>query len=178
MTSKRFKLVEKDIPFLKKDMKIKIVLTVVFALVLAWQTIAFIMDFVNKTNSILNMCISITVIVYALALLCFTIFFTVRNLNLISVIKEKDHCLWDVPFISNTSKTGLINMYKILCLVLGCICGFILIACFIAICVQKSFITLRYLPLLLTVGASCFNAYFFFVSNNYMQKLNKEQNIY
>lgn len=180
MRSKRFELKEKDIPFLKRDSKIKIILIVAFALILAWQTITFIMSFVNKTSSILKICISSIVICCSIIYLCFTIYLLIRNLNLISVIKENGHCLWDVPFLASTSKSGLVNMYKILCLALGVICSVILIASLICLLAQKSYLqsTSYYLPLIFMVCAACFNAYFFFVSNNYMQTLNKEQNIY
>lgn len=180
MRSRRFELKEKDIPFLKRDSKIKIILTIAFAVTLAWQTIAFIMSFVNKTSSVLKICLSSLVILCSLMLLFVNISLIVRNSNLISVIKEKGHCLWDVPFISSTSKNGLLNIYKVICLALAGICGIILLASLICLFVQKSYIesTSYYLPLLFMICASCLNSYYFLVSNNYMQTLNSEQNIY
>lgn len=181
MKSRRFKLVEKDIPFLKKDTRINIILIIMFAITLIWQSLSFILSFVNNSYSILKLCVLILVVVTSIMFICTLAAWAVRNQKLISVIKERGHCLWDVPFIASTSKSGFYSIFKIVALIFACLfCG-IIVTNLVCLFVQNSYMsksTLDYLPLLFMFATSALNAYFYIKSNAYFQKLNYEQNIY
>lgn len=178
---KNFEYLNKDIPFLKKELLFRAVFTVLFFTVFLIQFISMLKNLIADTLNI-GMAISSTVVILTCALFCvISIIYMLKTLNIISTVNNHGRCISSVDILLKTKKDSFIKLYSLVCDILAVIASIVLICSFTYAILEASYYatTSYYLPLLVTIS---FSAYYsvFHIKNEIktLQTVNQYNSIY
>lgn len=181
MNLKNFEYLNKDIPFLKKELLFRSIFAVMFFAVFLIQFISMIKLLISQTLNI-GMAISTTVVLLTCALFCLiSIVYMLKTLNIIKTINNQGRCVSSVDILLNTKKDSFIKLYSIVCDILALVASIVLVCSFTYAILQASYYatTSYYLPLLVTISLSAFYSVFHIKNEiKTVQTVNQYNSIY
>ena len=162
MNLKNFEYLNKDIPFLRKDLIFRASFTVAFFAIFLIQLIAMLKNLVTDTLN-LGMAISSGVVLITTALFCFlSILYMLKTLRIMSEVNNSGRCVSSVDILLNTKKDGFVKLYSLVCEFLALLATVVLVCSITYSALQVAYYdTLSYyLPLLVTICLTAFYSVF------------------
>lgn len=114
MKIKKFEYKHKDVPFIKKDIAIRMVFFTLFFIVFLWQLISMFVYFNNGSLSTPMLILSVLVLVISLILSMIALLYAFRGINLLTNIKHSGNAVRAVSLISDNKKTSFFRIYSYL----------------------------------------------------------------
>ena len=132
MNSKKFEYLNKDMPFLKKDIAFRLMFALLYFAVFVWQFAALVIKIVNKATVSTPMIVS-TIFVLLLTLLFsgLSLLYCFKSFKILGVVKKNGRCVSSVEILFNTSKKGFMKLYSIITEILAIVCSIVLLCSFI-----------------------------------------------
>lgn len=160
MNSKRFEFNNKDLPYLKRDIVVRTIFSLLFLAVFVWQFAITINGAIAKSLNILQICSSILVFICSLMLAMISLLYVFRDFRVITAIKVHGRCVTSVQMLIKTHKRSFIWMYSLLIQFLTLATTLVLICSLTYSILQIAYMSSIsfYLPLLLTICLSGYNS--------------------
>ena len=113
MNLKKFEYLNKDIPFLKKDIAFRVVFALIYFAVFVWQFVSLMMHTINGEHISIPMIIS-TAFVMILAVLFagLSLMYCFKSFKVLGVINKNGRCVSSVEILFNTNKRSFIKLYS------------------------------------------------------------------
>lgn len=162
MNLKNFEYLNKDIPFLKKELIFRAIFIVLFSTLFLIQFIAMLQKLITNSLNI-GMAISSGVVLITCVLFCFlSILYMLKTLRIINVVNNHGRCVSSVDILLNTKKDGFIKLYTSVCEILALLATIILTCSLTYSALQAAYYeTISfYLPLLVTICLTAFYSVF------------------
>jgi len=159
MNLKKFEYLNKDTPFLKKDVAFRLFFTAVFFGVFVWQFVKLIIQLEQGLNTAMIIS-TIAVLIIALLFSGLSILYCLKSMKILSVIRKTGKCVSSVEILFNTNKSGFMKLYSFLTEILAVICGIVLLCSVIYSALEVAyFSTISYhMPVLAIICACGFNS--------------------
>lgn len=181
MNLKNFEYINKDVPFLKKDLLFRASFAVLFFAVFLIQLVATLKNLVVSSLSVGNI-ISSIVVLTTCGLFCFlSILYMIKNLRIIEVVNTKGKCVSSVDVLVKIDKSSFIKLYSIVCDILTLLASIVLICSFTYTFLQATYYSSIsfYLPLLITIVLTSYYAVFHIKNEiKTIQTVNQYNSIY
>lgn len=177
MKSKRFEYYVKDIKYLKKDIVIRTIFTVLFLAIFIWQMIALVGVEKSSNASLMQFIVSGIVLLSSLMLSLVSLAYVFKDFRIISVIKTNGKCISSVMILFKTQKHSFIWLYKLLIQVLTLITTLVFIASVTYSILEISYLSSIsfYMPTLILVCFAGFNSIYHIKDEIYIQDILHEQ---
>ena len=177
MKSKRFEYYAKDIKYLKKDIVIRTIFTVLFLAVFIWQMIALVGVEKTSNTSLMQLIVSGSVLLSSLMLSLVSLAYVFKDFRIVSVIKTQGKCISSVPILFSTKKRSFVWLYNISIQILTLATSLVLIACITYMILEISyFATISfYMPTLILGCFAGFNSIYHIKDEMYIQHILHEQ---
>ena len=159
MGLKKFEYHSKNIPFLKRDIALRLVFVLVFFAIFAWQFISLMQNLDSGVN--VGMIIAtIAVLICSLLFAGISILYCLKSFKILTVVKKTGRCLSSVPILFDTSKKGFLKMYSIITEVLAIVCAIVLLCSLIYSLLEMAYFSSisYYMPVLAIICACGFNS--------------------
>lgn len=111
MAAKRFEYQHKDIPFLKKDIRYRLIFSALFLLTFCWQLMNIIMAQSANALDKLEIIIGAVTMVFCLMFTCVALLYSMQDIKTINKINRTGKSVKNVTLLSTTKKDSLIRMY-------------------------------------------------------------------
>lgn len=162
MNSKKFEYQHKDVPFLKRNLVIRTIFTLIFLGIFAWQMISLFLIQMEGSLSILQIVTSSFVMIMCLLLGFISLMYAFKYFRIMGAIKRRGKCVSTVQIIFSLKKTGFMKMYKILTELLTLLSVVILVctATYSILSIAYYSTVSFYLPFLVALCLSGFSAVF------------------
>ena len=159
MNQKKFEFQHKDLPFLKKDFRTRMLYIVLFVGVLIAQAAMLISSFITGKTSSIMVIISLAIIFISFMLVVLSLSFALRSLRLINVIRAHGYAVTAISVLPSMQKDRFAKIYALMSQILSVVM-LIVLACGLTYSLLEFvyFTTFSfYLPLLLLVAIVGFN---------------------
>jgi len=128
MNLKRFEYLNKDVPFLKKDVTSRLLFSLLYFAIFVWQFASIVIKSINKINLSTAMIVaSVFVLLVTLMFGALSLLYCFKSLKILSVIKKNGRCVSSVEILFNTEKTGFMKLYSFITEVLTIICSIVVL---------------------------------------------------
>jgi len=154
MNLKQFEYLNKDIPFLKKDIRTRLIFALVYFAVFAWQFASVVIKSINEVAITTPMIIStIAVLVICLMFTALSLMYCFKSFKILSVVRKNGRCVSRVDILFNTNKNGFVKLYSYITEVLTIICSIVVLCSLIYTLLEISYFASvsYYLPVLATI---------------------------
>jgi len=119
MNLKRFEYLNKDVPFLKRDIALRLVFALLYFVIFVWQFASLIVKSINKIIISTPMIISTIFVLLVALLFCgLALLYCFKSFKVLSVVKKEGRCvssveiLFKIPLVIN-SITHFITKIKL-----------------------------------------------------------------
>lgn len=154
MNLKKFEYLNKDIPFLKKDILFRLTFAILYFAVFCWQFASVVIKILNNEEINIGMIIAtISVLLVSLLFAGISIMYALKSHKVLSVIKKKGRCVSSVEILFNTNKTSFMKLYSFITEALTIICTIVLLCSLLYTILQIGYLSTMsfYLPLLVVI---------------------------
>ena len=159
MNLKRFEYLNKDVPFLKKDVAFRLGFTVIFFALFVWQFVKLIMQIGKELNTAMIVT-SIAVLLTSLLFSSLSILYALKSMRILSVVRKNGKCVSSVEILFNTNKNGFMKLYAVITEILALVCGLVLLCSFVYSALEVAYLSSisYYMPVLAIVCMCGFNS--------------------
>lgn len=166
MNLKKFEFTNKDIPFLKRDIIIRLSFSALFIVVFLWQFISLIVAQSASGLSVGKMIATIFVLLFSLLLIMLGFFYAFKDMKIVSAIKRRGTCVSTVDILFSTKKTGFMKLYQLIAFVLALVSLAVLLSSVTYALLQFAYFSSisYFMPILVLVAISGFNSVFHITS--------------
>ena len=182
MNLKQFEYLNKDIPFLKKDIAFRITFTIIYFAVFVWQFISMATKSINKIYITLPMIIStVFVLLTCLLFAGLSLIYCFKSFKVLSIVKKQGKCISSVEILFNTKKSGFVKLYSYITEFLTIICSIVLLCSFIYSFLEIAhFSTISYyMPVLATICCTgLYSSYHINVEINIVKNVQMYNSVY
>ena len=154
MNLKQFEYLNKDIPFLKKDIRTRLTFALVYFAVFAWQFASVVIKSINEVAITTPMIIStIAVLIVCLMFTALSLMYCFKSFKILSVVRKNGRCVSNVDILFNTNKTGFVKLYSYITEVLTIVCSIVVLCSLIYTLLEISYFASIsfYMPVLATI---------------------------
>ena len=153
MNSKRFEYLNKDVPFLKKDITFRLFFALLYFTIFCWQFTSVIISNINKNFNLGMIVSSAFVLITCLLFSALSLLYAFKSMKVLSIVRKNGKCVSSVEILFNTDKKGFIKLYSIITEILSIVCSIVLLCSIIYSALQYSYLSSisYYLPLLATI---------------------------
>lgn len=128
MNLKRFEYLNKDVPFLKKDIALRLLFALLNFAIFVWQFASLIVNSINKIKISTPMIISTIFVLLVALLFCgLALMYCFKSLKVLSVVKKEGKCISSVEILFNTNKSGFMKLYSFITEALSLICAIVVL---------------------------------------------------
>ncbi len=114
MAAKRYEYQHKDIPMVKKDMKLRLVFSILFLGIFAWQVLNLLMAKMSGSLSRLEIIVGTVTLVFCLMYTIVAIMFAVQDFKIIKNVNKTGRSIRYVTLFSANDKSSFIRMYTLI----------------------------------------------------------------
>lgn len=173
MNSKKLEYIGKDVPTLKKDLRLRITFAALFVVAFFWQ----IGLLLTTTEFSTAMLVASAVTMIFSVMFCFTsILYAIKDLKILNKIKVKGKSITTVNFVFNIEKRSFVRLYSFITSITAVVALLLLVACLtysILSLIYYNTISF-YLPAILAFVSWCFNSAYHLKNEIYVsQNVNK-----
>ncbi len=162
MNLKKFEYQHKDTPFLKRDIAVRFLFSILFFAIAVWQFIIMAINLVNNTLSTTMLITSLFVIILSVIMFVCAMMYAFKDFRVISTIKKRGKCVSSVQVLFKINKRSFMKLYLFLNSVLSLATSLVLIASITYSILQATYYASIsfYLPILVLLCFVCFNTVF------------------
>lgn len=159
MNLKQFEYLNKDVPFLRKDVFMRLAFTLLYFVVFAWQFASVVIKSINGAEITLPMIIStVAVLVICLMFAGLSLMYCFKSFKTLSVVRKNGKCVSRVDILFNTDKKGFVTLYSYITKFLTLVCSIVLLCSFVYSFLEATYFSSisYYMPVLATICCSGF----------------------
>ena len=162
MNLKKFEYTNKDIPFLRRDVTVRLIFSSLFIAVFIWQFISLFVTNATVGMTTPKIVTSIIVLIVALMMAMVALLYSLKDLKIISAIKKRGTCVSTIDILFSLKKGSFIKLYQIVAWILAIVSLFILLCSLTYSILQFAYFSSisYYLPILVLVCIAGFNSVF------------------
>jgi len=160
MNQKRFQYQNKDIPFLKKDIKARMFFMVLFGIVFFMQMILLILNVIDGTATLTMAIVSAIIMLVSLVFSILSLIFAFKDIQAIDVIKKTGFVVSSISLMPSIEKNSFTKLYSTLTYIIAFAMLIALVGIITYSILQFVYFTTVsfYLPLMLLVTVCGFNS--------------------
>lgn len=114
MNQKRFQYQNKDIPFLKKDIRVRIFFMILFGVVFFSQLILLVLNQIDKTITLSMIITSAVIMLLSLMFSIISLVFAFKDMRAIQTISRTGFVVSAVSTLPNLEKRSFVRLYSVL----------------------------------------------------------------
>ncbi len=158
MDTKKLEYMDKDVPTIKKDLVLRIVFAVLFAVSFAWQLVAMILS--HDNISVIMLVLSSVTMIFSIMFGFASILYAIKDLKILEKIRLRGKSINNVNFVFNIEKRSFIHLYSFITSILAIIATFLLFASLTySVLAYIYYNTISfYLPTVLAFVSWCYNS--------------------
>ena len=176
MNNKKFEFTDKDIPYLKRDIVVRTIFSVLFISIFVWQFIMMVQTYTKASLDVLKITSSLIVLICSLMLSFISLMYVFRNFRILTSINEHGRCVSYVQMLIKTNKRSFIWMYGVLIQFLTLVTSLVLICSLTYSILQVAYMSSIsfFLPFLLMVCVSGYNSIYHIKDEMHIQNSTQE----
>lgn len=178
MNFKKLEYLGKDVPTLKKDLRLRITFAVLFIVAFIWQIVMLLTTAEFSTTMLV---VSAITMIFSVVFGFTSILYAIKDLKILDKIKIRGKSISSVNFVFNIDKRSFVRLYSLITSVLALIALLLLVSCLtysILSLIYYNTISF-YLPAILAFVAWCFNSAWHLKNEIYTsQNVNKFNSIF
>ena len=162
MNLKKFEFANKDIPFLKRDIIIRLIFTALFTILFIWQFVALFVAQAHNALSTTKIISTICVLLLSLLLAMLGFLYSFKDIKIMNAVKKRGTCVSTVDILFSTKKNSFIKLYEIVTQVLAYVSLFVLLCSITYSILQIAYFSSisYYMPILVLICLAGFNSVF------------------
>lgn len=181
MNLKQFEYLNKDIPFLKKDIAFRLFFALVYFAVFVWQFASVTIKSIHNSITTPMIVSTVAVLVICLLFVGLSLMYCFKSFKILGVVKKKGRCISRVEILFNTEKKGFVKLYSYITEFLTIICSIVLLCSAIYTMLEIAYISSisYYMPVLATICCGGFySAYHINTEINIVKNVQMYNSIY
>ncbi|MBR6779288.1 MAG: hypothetical protein IKM43_04025 [Clostridia bacterium] len=157
MNLKKFEYMNKDIPFLKKDIKCRLAFLILFASLIVWQFVLFLLQ-IDSLNVIM-ITIGIVVMLLSFVLCVVMLMYAFKDIKILEIVKKRGSVVSSVSLLPSIKKRSFIKLYSSLSWLLAISMMLLLVSALTYSVLEFVYFNIVsfYLPLIMFVTLTAFN---------------------
>ena len=166
MNIKKFEFTNKDIPFLKRDIIVRLSFSALCIIVFLWQFISlFASQDINNLSNV-KIIATVFVLIFSLLLTLLGFLYAFKDMKIVSVIKKRGACVSSVDIIFSTKKHSFMKLYQLIAFILALASLAVLLSSLTYALLQFAYFSSIsfFMPILVLVSISGFNSVFHITS--------------
>lgn len=179
MNKKRLEYMDKDVPTLKRDLRLRILFAVLFAVTFIWQFVMLIIASDSATT--LMIVASCATMIFSIMFSFTSTLYAIKDLKILNRIKFRGKSINDATFVFNIEKRSFMRLYSLITSLLALVALLLLVATITySILEIVYFNTISfYLPMIVAFVAWCFNSSYHIKNELYIsQNVNQCNSIF
>lgn len=179
MKSQRLEFMDKDVPTIKRDFRLRVLFAFVFVVAFVWQLVMLIIT--PGEASALMLIVSCLTMFFSVMFGFVSIVYALNDMRVLEKIKRRGKAIKNTTFVFNIEKRSFIHLYNFITSVLAVVALLLLVASVTYSILEVVYYNTIsfYLPMILTFVTWCFNSSYHIKNEIYLsQNVNRCNSIF